>query len=377
MLTDNQLRNLQNELIDIYSKLEIELIISVAKRLNTYDTVGGTLEWQLRKLSELNVLNKDLLSLISKYSNKTQKAIEDMLKQAMLANLDREYINQAFKEGLTTIDFLSLSKSPVFKRVLESSVYDLSEHLSLINTKALESAKQSYIKSLNRAYVEAETGVFSLNEAVARGIKEMAKKGFKGATYESGRSIGIEAAVRRDTLSAIISNVNKNAIESSKILNTNYVEVSKHLGARVSENKIANHAGWQGKVYQIEGSSEEYGNLEEETGYGTIEGLGGANCRHRTFPFFPGLSVEKKTTIDPEKNEEVYKATQRLRALEREFRANKKVWYACKETGDKTTKKKCENKAKEILNKIKQIEKEYPDIGSNSSRTLVLEDLKC
>lgn len=377
MLTDNQLRNLQNELIDIYSKLEIELIISVAKRLNTYDTVDGTLEWQLRKLSELNVLNKDLLSLISKYSNKTQKAIEDMLKQAMFANLDREYINQAFKEGLTTIDYSSLSNSPIFKRVLESSVYDLSEHLSFINTKALESAKQSYIKTINRAYVEAETGVFSLNEAVARGIKEMAKKGFKGATYESGRSIGIEAAVRRDTLSAIISNVNKNAIESAKKLNTNYVEVSKHLGARVSENKIANHAGWQGKVYQIEGSSEEYGNLEEETGYGTIEGLGGVNCRHRAYPFFPGLSVEKKTTIDPEKNEEVYKATQRLRALERDFRANKKVWYACKETGDKTTKKKCENKAKEILNKIKQIENEYPDIGSNSSRTLVLEDLKC
>lgn len=376
MLTDNQLRNLQNELIDIYSKLEIELIISVAKRLNTYDTVDGTLEWQLRKLSEMNVLNKDLLSLISKYSNKTQKAIEDMLKQAMLANLDREYLNQAFKEGLTTIDYTSLTNSPIFKRVLESSVYELSEHLSFINTKALESAKQSYIKTINRAYVEAETGVFSLNEAVARGIKEMAKKGFKGATYESGRSIGIEAAVRRDTLSAIISNVNKNAIESAKKLNTNYVEVSKHLGARVSTNKIANHAGWQGKVYQIEGSSDKYGNLVEETGYGTIEGLGGVNCRHRVYPFFPGLSVEKTTSINQEENEEVYNATQRLRALEREFRANKREWYATKETGDKATKKKCENKAKDILNKIKQIENEYPDIGSNSSRTLVLEDLR-
>lgn len=377
MLTDNQISALQNELIDIYSKIEIELIVSVAKRLSNYDEVSGSLNWELKKLSELNVLSKDLMKIIQKYASKTNKAVENMLKKAMLGNVDKNYLDEAFKEGLAAINYKSLSKSPTFKRMLNTSIYELNNSLSMINSKAIETAKESYVKVLNKAYVEVATGTYSYSTAIQKGIKEMAKNGIKGATYESGRSIGIEPAIRRDTLSALIHNVNQSTIETAKEVGTNYVEVSEHLGARVStKSKIANHAGWQGKVYMIEGSSDEYGNLVEETGYGDIEGLGGVNCRHRAFPFFPGLSVEKKTKIDPEKNEEVYKATQQLRALEREFRANKKVWYACKEIGDKTTKKKCENKAEDILNKIRQIEKEYPDIGSNSSRTLVLEDLK-
>ena len=377
MLTDNQLSALQNELLDIYNKIEIELILSVAKRLSNYSTVDGTLEWQIRKLSELNVLSKDLLKIFEKYSNKSEKAVQDMLKKAMLGNVDRDYLNEAFEKGVAFINYDSLSKSEVFKKMLDSSVYDLNNNLSLINTTALESAKSSYTKILNKAYVESATGTYSLNEAVQKGIKDMAKKGFKGATYESGRQIGIEPAVRRDTLSAIINNVNKSAIESANLTGTNYVEVSQHLGARTSKkSKIANHAGWQGKVYQIDGSSEEYGNLVEETGYGDIEGLGGVNCRHRMFPYFPGISVKKKVKVDKERNKEVYAATQRLRALEREFRANKRMWYASKETLDNATQKKCESKSKEILEEIKSIEKKYTEIGSNSSRTLILEDLK-
>lgn len=377
MLDDTKLSFLQNELIGIYNDIEIELIVSVAKRLLNYKTVDGTLDWHLRKLSELNLLNKDLLKILSKYSKKSENAIKRMLRQAQMSNFNKQYIDEAFKQGVSKVDYTSLTKSPNFKKLLDSSVYELRENLSLINTKAIQSAKDSYTHVLNQAYVESKAGVYSVDEAIAKGIKEMAKKGFTGATYESGRKIGIEPAVRRDTLSAIINNVNKNAIEGAQEMGTNYVEVSQHLGARVSKtSKIANHAGWQGKVYQIEGSSKEYGNLEEETGYGTIEGLGGVNCRHRVFAYFPGISVEKEDHIDQEENEKVYEASQRLRALEREFRANKKEWYVAKTMDDKVAKKKLEAKAQKILDKIRAIEDEFPTLRSRGSRTLTLEDLK-
>lgn len=377
MLSDTKLSFLQNELIGIYNDIEIELIVSVAKRILNYKTVDGTLDWHLRKLSELNLLNKDLLKIISKYTNKSESAIKRMLKQAQMSNFNKKYIDEAFKEGVSKVDYQSLSKSPNFEKLLNSSVYELKENLSLINTKAIQSAKEQYTHILNKAYVESKAGVYSVDEAIAKGIKEMAKNGIKGATYESGRKIGIEPAVRRDTLSAIIHNVNEGAIQGAQEMGTNYVEVSQHLGARVSDrSKIANHAGWQGKVYQIEGSSEEYGNLVEETGYGDIEGLGGVNCRHRVFPYFPGVSVKKHERIDEEENKEVYEASQQLRALEREFRANKKEWYVAKAMGDDTARKKYEKKAKEILEEIHAIEKKYPSLRSKGSRTLVLEDLE-
>ncbi len=377
MLTDNQISALQNELIDIYSKMEIELIVSVAKRLSNYDEVSGSLNWELKKLSELNVLSKDLMKIIQKYTSKTNKAVENMLKKAMLGNVDKNYLDEAFKEGLAAINYKSLSKSPTFKRMLNTSIYELNNSLSMINSKAIETAKESYVKVLNKAYAEVATGTYSYSTAIQKSIKEMAKNGIKGATYESGRSIGIEPAIRRDTLSALIHNVNQSTIVTAKEVGTNYVEVSEHLGARVStKSKIANHAGWQGKVYMIEGSNDEYGNLVEETGYGDIEGLGGVNCRHRMFIYFPNISVKKDSHIDKKRNAEVYKASQQLRVYERDFRSNKKLWYASKEIGDKDTKKKCESKSKKLLEKIKKIENEYPELRSNGNRTLVLEDVK-
>lgn len=377
MLSDTKLSFLQNELIGIYNDIEIELIVSVAKRILNYKTVEGTLDWHLRKLSELNLLNKDLLTIISKYTNKSESAIKRMLKQAQMSNFNKKYIDEAFKEGVSKVDYKSLSKSPNFEKLLNSSVYELKESLSLINTKAIQSAKEQYTHILNKAYVESNAGVYSVDEAIAKGIKEMAKNGIKGATYESGRKIGIEPAVRRDTLSTIIHNVNEGAIQGAQEMGTNYVEVSQHLGARVSnKSKIANHAGWQGKVYQIEGSSEEYGNLVEETGYGDIEGLGGVNCRHRVFPYFPGISVKKHDRVDEEENKEVYEASQRLRALERGFRANKKEWYVAKIMSDDISRKKYEKKAKKILKEIHAIEKKYPTLRSKGSRSLVLEDLE-
>lgn len=368
---------LQEELLEIYSKIEIELILSVAERLQTYDSVKGTLEWYIRKLSELNVLNKDLVKILAKYSGKTEVAITDMLKAAQLANIDREYIDEAFKSGATNVNYFSLSKSNNFKRLLQSSVYDLHENLSLINTKAIQSARENYIKILNQAYVETMSGTYSFDAAVQKGIKKMAKEGITGATYESGRKIGIEPAVRRDTLSAVIQNVNQTSLIACQELGTNYVYVSQHMGARVSKSsKIANHAGWQGKVYQIEGSSAEYGNLVEETGYGTIEGLGGVNCRHRTFPYFPGISTDISPKIKESENEPVFNASKRLRQLERKFRDNKREWYAAKAIGDKEYKKKLEKKNEDILKQIREVEEQYPDLRSHGNRTLIEEDLR-
>ena len=97
---------------------------------------------------------------------------------------------------------------------------------------------------------------------------------------------------------------------------------------------------------------------------------------NRMFIYFPNISVKKDSYIDKKRNAEVYKASQQLRVYERDFRSNKKLWYASKEIGDKDTKKKCESKSKKLLEKIKKIENEYPELRSNGNRTLVLEDVK-
>ena len=157
----------------------------------------------------------------------------------------------------------------------------------------------------------------------------MAKKGITGATYrrKDGTIVNysIEAAVRRDILTATCKLINTSSLKEVELIGAEYVEVSSHIGARVSkDDPIADHAGWQGKVYKLEGADEQYDNFYEKTGYGDILGLGGVNCRHHFFAFFPGISTPISQKIDLEENERIYKLTQQQRRMEREIRALKK-----------------------------------------------------
>ena len=185
----------------------------------------------------------------------------------------------------------------------------------------------------------------------------MAKNGISGATYKrNGKLVqySLEGTVRRDTLTAVNKLANKSSETLCKELGAEYVEISSHLGARTHPtNPIANHAGWQGKVFKIDGSDKKYPNLKESTGYpDDILGLGGVNCRHRMFPFFPGISTPNPVRFNEEENRRVYELTQKQRAMERRMRQLKKEQAAAKEIGDKETVKKLNKKISEQSTKI-------------------------
>ena len=118
-------------------------------------------------------------------------------------------------------------------------------------------------------------------------------------------------------------------------MDSDLVEVTAHAGARPS------HAEWQGKVYSISGKTKGYRKLEDATGYGTVDGLCGANCRHNMFPFFEGESgayskreLEEYTRPDAVtyngKSMSLYEAQQLQRYQERQIRRWKRE-YVCSE----------------------------------------------
>lgn len=100
-------------------------------------------------------------------------------------------------------------------------------------------------------------------------------------------------------------------------LGADYFEVAWHSGARPTH-------WWGGMVFSRR-------DLENVCGYGRVDGLCGANCRHNFQAFFPGISVplyteselakmnakEKETHSYAGKEYNAYEATQRQRELER------------------------------------------------------------
>ena len=338
MLSDYELTELTQPIIAIYNQIEMELLEKIAKRFDVYDKIGGTLEWQLKKLDELGALTNEAVKVIASMSKRSEKEIAQMLNDASIGNIDMGLLEDAFINGFIFVDPKKIMQSPALRATVELSYKELGKTYKLIQTKALESAKQAYMDIINRAYIETASGVYDYGTSIRNALRDMADQGISGATYRRGNKIvkySIEGTVRRDTITAVHQLANKGAEQATKEIGAEYVEVSAHIGARVAADPIANHAGWQGKVYRLEGSEPEYPNLTEKTGYpDDILGLGGVNCRHRMFPFFPGISVPNKHQIDPEENKRVYEATQIQRGMERKIRSLKKRMIVAKASGD-------------------------------------------
>lgn len=357
MLDDREIDELIEPIINIYNKIEMELIIDIARRFSNYSSIDGSLEWYLKKLDEMNALNDNAIKIFVKYSKISETRIREMLSDVQFANFMADDINKAFEIGLSKITYDDLIQSQVFKDTLEKSYKELNKSFRLIQTKAIESQKQAYMDVLNKVYIDVSSGTYSYDQSIKNAIEKMSKKGITGVTYKrkDGTLINysIEAAVRRDTLTAVHKLANETTFEAIEEMGTNYIDISQHIGARVSDtNPIADHAGWQGKQYQIEGSSKEYPNFAKSTGYGDILGFGGVNCRHRAFAFFPGISVPISQKIDYEDNKIYYENTQKLRKLEREMRVLKKQRNSMKEIkstdGVKEFDKKITKKGKQI-----------------------------
>lgn len=372
--------SLTQPIINIYSQIELDLIKDIAKRFDVNDEIGGTMEWQLKKLDELGMLNSDTVKTIARYSDKSEAEIYKMLEISQFANINMSDLVRAYEQGQISVNPANIKDNSAFAEVLALSYKEMSNTYRLIQTKAIESAKQAYMDIINRAYVEVATGTYDYQTSIKRAVKNMARNGISGATYNrNGKMIqySIEATVRRDTLTAVHKLANKSSEKICDELGAEYVEISSHLGARTHPtNPIANHAGWQGKVFKIDGSDKKYPNLKESTGYpDDILGLGGVNCRHRMFPFFPGISTPNPIRFDEEENRRVYELTQKQRAMERRMRQLKKEQAAAKAIGDEETVAKLKA---EILDQSNRIDNFCNENGlrRDHSRELVKEQIK-
>jgi hypothetical protein cdifQCD-6_20078 len=147
-------------------------------------------------------------------------------------------------------------------------------------------------------------------------------------------------AARRAVLTGLSQMTGKVSEHNAAELDTDIVEVDAHAGAR------PDHAQLQGKWYSLSGKSKKYPSLKAVTGYGTVTGLKGANCRHDFYPVIEGISEpsyteEELKNIDPPpfeyngKTYTYYEATQRQRAMERSMRKTKREILVADATDDK------------------------------------------
>lgn len=367
-MDDVLLETLLAPILDLYNQIETELLLNVVARFDTYDTVGGTLEWYLRKLQEMGVFKQDNLRIIKESTNLTSKEIKHLLNEVALATSMQEI----------EMNYDALVNTPANRHILESITNSLENDINVINTKALESADKAYMDTLTKSYIETSSGAYSYQESIKYALVEMAENGIAGATYRraNGKVVqyNLEGTVRRDILTRAHQTAVEVQFNNMRELGHNLVYVSQHIGARTHKtDKIANHAGWQGKVYMLDGSSEKYENLVEATGYGDIRGLAGVNCRHHIRSYIEGVT-KLPTRIDETKNERVYQLSQDQRKMERDVRKAKKNLALAKAIGDNNAVGRREAQLATKTEKLNDFVKSHPELHRDYTRTRITED---
>ena len=329
MIYDTYSDNAAETLVELWGKIENELIEDIARRVKASSTASSTTEFELRKLEQSNLLNDRAVKLISENSGKSESEIERIINSIGLKSVEQDEViyRAALESGQLTVEPLPLNMSPSMQKTIQSCVDNAKFGLSnLTNTRMIDAgngmetltkaARREYYNAANKAFLNVRTGTKSTQAATKEACITLAKKGITLTHWRSGHTDSVEVAVRRN----IVTSMGQTAAELTLARMGDYqydlVEVSAHWGARPS------HYIWQGKVYSLTGSNG-YDNFYDATDYGTGAGLCGWNCRHRFYPYFPGMS-----TVYPEYNEEEnkkqYEDTQEQRSYERAVRAAKR-----------------------------------------------------
>lgn len=325
----------------------------------------GTDEWQAWVLKQAGGNLDEIQKALAKSTGKSQQEIAKIFKDSGIqaAKADAE-------AAAVTFSGLSSGMMAIITDAYERTVGEISN----ITRTTAGATNQAFIDICDAAYWEVRTGAQSYTAAMLEGIKELGQVQ-PIVRYPSGHKDTLEVAVLRCIRTGVAQSSGNMTIQQCKDMGWNHVLVSQHLGARVSDtDPIADHAGWQGKVYCIDGKDAQFDNLLDATGYPENPlGLCGYNCRHSFTPFLPGVSQNHNKPIDTEANRRAYELSQTQRAMERRIRAQKR-----KCTALHTAVKNCEDPAgkAKLQEKYTQSAKHLQDQNAAYAKFCEENDLK-
>ena len=325
MLTPDYLYRITEGAEQIASELHANIIKRIIERMMIRLGRGedylltATDKWQIEVLQDAGYLLEDIQKELADKTKKQVKEIQEAMEDAGVQALQwDDKIYQA--AGLSPVPLL---QSPALMRIIQRN-YEATagEWRNFTRTTANE-AQRLFINQMDNAYNMVVSGAVSYTEAVRDVINNVSEVGMK-VNYPSGYKLSIESATMMIVRTGISQAAAEVSLERMKEMDWDIILVSSHLGARVGDGgkNPGNHSWWQGKFYSRTGRDKRFPDFVSSTGYGSITGLSGVNCRH-SFGTGDGENNPFEQ-YDTEENRKAYEKQQRQRTLERRIRDNKR-----------------------------------------------------
>ena len=362
------------ELAELFRELEVKLLKEITDRLLEAGKLNEVAVQDIRALRSHGIELEEIKKVISRTTGIGEQKLDRLFGDVVARNwqyysgLGREAQIFAPETLLDdeVIDGLIRQTKGAYGNITRSMGF-------LVNNVPLPPAK-AYEWALDQALLEVQSGGIAYNQAVGNATRKLADSGLQVVDYESGHHDQVDVAVRRAVMTGVNQVNARFAEQGMEFLETDYVEVSAHAGARDVDgpNGWENHKAWQGKVYWWKEKSkagiqigQQYPEFEETCGYGSVTGILGANCRHNFTPFVPGVmertyTDEELANIDPldfeyeGKKYTHYEATQKQREIERTVRKWKRREAAAATPEDRQA---CQIRIRRLQQKYREFSK--------------------
>ena len=346
--TPELLDALPEELAELFRALEITLLGEICSRLKLRDELNEVTVQDIKALRSHGIDLKEIEKAIRQTTGISEKKLNELLDDVVERNQKyyTELIDLAHITQPETL--ISVEDTWAIYEQTKQTLRNITRSMGFLvdaGRTMLPPAK-AYQWALDAATLKVESGAISYGQAIKDAVRELASNGLRVVDYESGHRDHVDVAARRAVMTGVSQLCSKYTEQSAEYLETPYFEVSAHAGARdkPGPSPWSSHKDWQGKVYSTR-SGDIYPNIYEVCGLGAVDGLEGANCRHRRNVWVEGVSERTYTDEQLEhiddgfgcmfegKTYTAYEATQEQRKVERTIRKLKREKAAYKAAG--------------------------------------------
>lgn len=288
-MTQGEIEALTVTMEQAASRLEIDLMKDIVRRIKANSDITSSAEYQINRLRQLGLADDYIKQKIQIYLKASEKEISRLYSEV----IENEYEKFASVYSDMDITFTPFGEHIALQTMVqavrkqtEDTFTNISQTLGFSISQGGKSGfvsiSEYYQRSIDNAILGIASGAFDYNTALNKVVKEMTRSGLRTVDYASGRKYRIESASRTAMMTGFSQVTRYMNEQTAHDLGTEDYETSYHIGARPA------HQLWQGRVYS-------YQELVDICGLGSVTGLCGANCYHWYTPFIRGISVRTYT----------------------------------------------------------------------------------
>lgn len=321
-------------IIDAVHGLENDILREICSRFRLTGELNEVAVNDIRILRSIGLDMDDIERCIAENTKSTIPQVEAALDRVV--DMSRRYYDSLADKASITMPahLVSAVDIAIIKAQTLDGYRNITRSLGFAvqsgSVRTFQPIAKAYQAALDKAELKVYSGSFTVQQAMEDAVRELADSGISIVDYASGHRDHADVAARRAIMTGLNQVTAKYSEAAAEVLETDLYEVTAHRGARDKGAGWQNHKSWQGKVYSTRSDSK-YPNIYTVCGLGAVDGLEGANCRHRKYAFLEGVSERAYTDKELQEIDTppityegrrytAYEATQKQREIERTLR---------------------------------------------------------